>query len=71
MLCSPGEGRSRPRAVGLLADGPRAGKAEALAQPQHGLEPLDRAPGSAEGLEAADPGHVLFDPKVVALNALL
>src|SRR4051812_30996715 len=25
----------------LLAHGPRAGKAEALAQPQHGFEPLD------------------------------
>src|SRR4051794_5933120 len=34
----------------LLADGPRAGKAEALAQPQHGFEALDRAPGRVEGL---------------------
>src|SRR3954468_18619393 len=34
----------------LLANGPRAGKAEALAQPQHGFEALDRAPGRVEGL---------------------
>src|SRR3954463_1490965 len=35
----------------LLADGPRAGKAEGLAQPQHRLEALDRAPGRVEGRE--------------------
>src|SRR3954454_17379783 len=41
----------------LLADGPRARKAEALAQPQHGLETLDGAPRRVEGLEAAHPRH--------------
>src|SRR3954451_16307456 len=60
----------REQAV-LLADGPRAGKAEALAQPQHGLEALDRASCCAERAEVADPGHVLLHPKVVALNPLL
>src|SRR3954452_4679149 len=55
----------------LLAHGPRAGKAEALAQPQHRLEPLDRAPGRVEGLEAADPRHGPLDPEVVALDPLL
>ncbi len=33
----------------LLAHGPCAGKAEALAQPQHGLEALDGAPCCREG----------------------
>ncbi len=59
----------REQAV-LLADGPRAGKAEALAQPQHGLEALDRASGCREGLKAADPRHALLDPEVVALDPL-
>ena len=66
-----GKAEADPEQSVLLADGPRAGKAEALAQPQHSLEPLDRAPGRIERAEAADPGHVLLDPKVVALNALL
>src|SRR3954464_12186874 len=55
----------------LLADGPRAGKAEALAQPQHRLEALDGPPGCVEGLEAAHPRHGRLDPEVVALNPLL
>ena len=55
----------------LLTDSPRAGKAEALVQPQHGLEALDGAPRRGEGLKAADPGHVLLDPEVVALDPLL
>src|SRR3954452_12980001 len=55
----------------LLADGPRAGKAEALAQPQHSLEALDRAPGRVEGLEAAHPRHGPLDPEVVTLDPLL
>jgi hypothetical protein len=36
----------------LLPHRPGARKAETLAQPQHGLEALDRAPGRVEGLEA-------------------
>src|SRR5215203_3199191 len=55
----------------LLAHGPRAGKAEALAQPQHRLEALDRAPRRVEGLEAANPRHGLLDPEVIALDPLL
>ena len=55
----------------LVTVGPRPGKAEALAQPQHRLEALDRAPGREEGLEAADPRHVLLESEVGALNALL
>src|SRR3954453_12082866 len=55
----------------LLAHRPRAGEAKPLAQPQHGLKPLDRTPRRVEGLKAADPGHVLLDPEVVALDALL
>jgi hypothetical protein len=35
----------------LLADRPRTGKAKALAQPQHSLEPLDRASRRVERLE--------------------
>src|SRR5215212_11207099 len=46
----------------LLSNGPRAHKPEPLAQPQHGLEALDRTPGCVEGLKAPDPGHVLLDP---------
>src|SRR3954447_8900546 len=38
----------------LLAHRPAAGKAEALTQPQHRLEALDRTPGCVEGLEAPD-----------------
>src|SRR3954466_7443120 len=55
----------------LLADGPRARKAEALAQPQHRLEALDRAPGRVEGLKAAHPRHGPLDPEVVTFDALL
>src|SRR4051812_49440837 len=55
----------------LLAHRPAAGKAEAVAQPQHRLEALDRAPGRVEGLEAADPRHGPLDPEVVALDPLL
>src|SRR4051812_33688101 len=55
----------------LLAHRPGTRKAEALAQPQHGLEPLDRAPRCVEGLEAADPRHGPLDPEVIALDPLL
>src|SRR3954470_8220734 len=55
----------------LLADGPRARKAEALAQPQHGFKALNGAPGRVEGLEAAHPRHRSLDPEVIALNPLL
>src|SRR3954464_14352277 len=55
----------------LLADGPRARKAKALAQPQHGFEALDGAPGRVEGLEAAHPRHGPLDPEVVTLDPLL
>src|SRR4051812_21858200 len=55
----------------LLAHRPAAGKAEALAQPQHRLEALDRAPGRVEGLEAAHPRHGPLDPEVVTLDPLL
>src|SRR3954468_16897898 len=55
----------------LLAHRPRAGKAEALAQPQHGFEALDGAPGRVEGLQAAHPRHGPLDPEVVALDPLL
>src|SRR3954463_14051523 len=48
----------------LLAHRPGAGEAEALAQPQHRLEALDRAPGRVEGLKAADPRHGSLDPEV-------
>ena len=60
-----------PEQLVLFTDGPYAGKAKALAQLEHGLKALDGAPGRVEGLKAADPGHVLLDPEVVALNALL
>src|SRR4051812_18712709 len=56
---------------GLFAHRPGARKAEALAQPQHGFEALDRAPRRVEGLEAPDPRHGPLDPEVVALDALL
>src|SRR3954466_9615453 len=55
----------------LLAHGPRAGKAEALAQPQHGFEPLDGPSRRVEGLEAAHPRHGPLDPEVIALDPLL
>src|SRR4051794_33579984 len=55
----------------LLADGPRARKAEALAQPQHGFKALNGAPGRVEGLEAAHPRHRSLDPEVIALDPLL
>jgi hypothetical protein len=55
----------------LLAHRPGTHKAKALAQPQHGFEPLDRASRGVEGLKATDPRHVLFDPEVVALDPLL
>src|SRR3954466_8433439 len=55
----------------LLAHRPAAGKAEALAQPQHGFEALDRTPRRVKGLEAADPRHRPLDPEVVTLDPLL
>src|SRR3954468_22783322 len=55
----------------LLAHRPAAGKAKALAQPQHGFEALDRTPRRVEGLEAANPRHGPLDPEVVALDPLL
>lgn len=55
----------------LLAHGPCAGKAEALAQPQHGLEALDRASRRVERAEAAHPRHRPLHPEVVALDPLL
>ena len=55
----------------LLTDRPRAREAEALAQPQHGLEALDRASGCGEGLKAPDPRHGPLDPEVIALDPLL
>src|SRR5215210_7265377 len=60
----------REQAV-LLAHRPGARKAEALAQPQHRLEALDRAPGCVEGLKAADPRHGPLDPEGIALDPLL
>src|SRR3954447_14146687 len=55
----------------LLAHRPAARKAEALAQPQHRLEALDRAPGRVERPEPAHSRHGPLDPEVVALDALL
>src|SRR5215207_11628139 len=55
----------------LLAHRPRARKAEPLAQPQHALEALDRAPRCVEGLKAAHPRHGPLDPEVIALDPLL
>src|SRR3954467_6437993 len=55
----------------LLTHRPAAGKAEALAQPQHGFEALDGAPGRVEGLQAAHPRHGPLDPEVVTLDPLL
>src|SRR5215212_8297976 len=55
----------------LLVNGPGTRKAEALAQPQHRLEALDRTPRRVEGLEAAHPRHGPLHPEVVALNPLL
>src|SRR3954452_3100179 len=51
----------KPEAIGqqlvLLAHGPGAGEAEALAQPQHGLEVLDGAPRRVERAKAPNPRH--------------
>src|SRR3954452_16786324 len=55
----------------LLTHSPAAGKAKALAQPQHGFEALDRTPGRVEGSQAAHPRHGPLDPEVVALDPLL
>src|SRR4051794_26435538 len=55
----------------LLAHRPGTCKAEALAQPQHRLEALDRPPRRVEGLKAADPRHGPLDPEMVTLNPLL
>src|SRR5215218_150881 len=55
----------------LLAHRPGARKAEALAQPQHRLEPLDGPPGRVEGLEAPNPRHGSLGPDVVALDPLV
>src|SRR3954451_19506737 len=55
----------------LLAHRPAAGKAEALAEPQHGFKALDGPPRCMEGLEAAHPRHGPLDPEVVTLDALL
>src|SRR5215207_3924164 len=55
----------------LLTHRPAAGKAKALAQPQHGFEALDGPSRCVEGLEAAHPRHGPFDPKVIALDPLL
>ena len=55
----------------LFAHRPRARKAEALAQPQHRFNPLDRTPRRVEGLKAAHPRHGPLDPEVVTLDPLL
>src|SRR3954465_12441029 len=55
----------------LLTHRPAAGKAEALAQPQHGFEALDGPSRCVEGLQAAHPRHGPLDPEVVALDPLL
>src|SRR4051812_9099067 len=55
----------------LLAHRPGARKSEALAQPQHGFEALDRTPRRVEGLEAADPRHGPLHPEVITLDPLL
>src|SRR5215218_6092031 len=55
----------------LLAHRPGTRKAEPLAQPQHRLEALDRAPRRVEGLKPADPRHGSLHPEVVALDPLL
>src|SRR3954470_24734979 len=55
----------------LLTHRPAAGKAEALAQPQHGFEALDGPSRCVEGLEAAHPRHGPLDPEVIALDPLL
>src|SRR3954463_10174441 len=60
----------REQAV-LLTHRPAAGKAEALAQPQHGFEALDGPSRCVEGLEAAHPRHGPLDPEVIALDPLL
>jgi len=55
----------------LILDGPVAGKAEALPQPQHRSEARDRPPRRLEGLKAAYLWHVLLYAEMVALDALL
>src|SRR4051794_24525319 len=55
----------------LLTHRPAAGKAEALAQPQHRFEALNGPSRCVEGLEAADPRHGPLDPEVVTLDPLL
>ena len=67
-LLKPEEAREQ---IILIVDGPVAGKAEALAQPQHRFEPGDRPARRFEGLETADLGHVLLHSEVIALDALL
>src|SRR3954467_14651345 len=47
----------------LLAHRPGACEIEPFAQPQHGLEPPDRASCRVKGLKAADPRHRLLDPE--------
>ncbi len=66
-----GKPKADPEQLVLLTDRPYTGKAEALAQPEHGLEALDGVSSRMEGAKASDPRHVLLDPEVVALDALL
>ena len=65
------ESEADPEQPVLLADSPGAGKAETLAQQEHGFENLDRAVHYVERAEASDPGHVLLDSQLIALDALL
>lgn len=51
----------------LIVDGPIAGEAEALPEPQHRFESGNGSTCRLEGLEAADLGHVFRRPKMVAL----
>ena len=55
----------------LAVNRPLAGEAEALLQPQHGLEPLDGSPGRVERAKATDPRHGLLHSGVVTLDPLL
>jgi hypothetical protein len=54
-----------------MIDGPLAGKAKPLPQPQHRFEPCDRSARRAESLESADLRHVLLHPEMVTLDTLL
>lgn len=54
----------------LLANGPRAGKAEAFAQPKHGLEAADRAASRVERAKATDLQHETLHREMIALDAL-